>query len=289
MTPGFSAHGIGIEMPGYVAGFRAISAAGFRRVDLRLRDLAESAIPSRSILAALADNGLTPGTCPFPVDWRDGRIGVGDVIEKLGPLIDYAVDIGIERLYARVCESVPDGRTAEETLDDHRQKLLAIANRLAKAQISLAIETVGVESFRGGRAPLLPTLADVRTRLSDCFAACPNLGLLVDAFHLHAAAESVAAAVGPAIDRVFGIHVADLPGTVRSRSEILDHERALPATTGQVPVRAILAELDRLGCPAGIPVIVETLKCPQNLVNQPFGTIAEAVFASLTEQLVSEN
>lgn len=281
MIPGFSAHGLGLVSPAVDLGFQAVAAAGFRSVDLRLRDLFESGIPARSVRTLLLDNGLIPGTCPFPLDWRGPAISASAVIEELRPMLDYAGELGIERFYTRVSESLPEGSTVREAIDDHRRKLFEIAGRLADSRMSLAIETVGVESFRKGRPPLMPTLKEVRSRLADCFDARPNLGLLVDAFHLHAAGESVADAVGPFIGRVLGVHVADLPPPLKSRSEILDHERALPGTTGQVPVKSILDELRMLGCPERTPVIVECLKCPKHLRDHPFGTIAQAVFESM--------
>ncbi len=281
MIPGFSAHGLGLVPPAVDLGFQAVAAAGFRSVDLRLRDLFESGIPARSVRALLQENGLIPGTCPFPLDWRGPAISASGVIEKLQPMLDYAGELGIERFYTRVSESLPEGSSVSEAIDDHRRKLVAIADRLSDYRMGLAIETVGVESFRNGRPPLMPTLKEVRSRLADCFDECPNLGLLVDAFHLHAAGESVTEAVGPCISRVFGVHVADLPPPLKSRSEILDHDRALPGTTGQVPVKSILDDLRRLGCPERTPVIVESLKCPEHLRDQPFGTIAQAVFESM--------
>jgi sugar phosphate isomerase/epimerase len=281
MIPGFSAHGLGLIPPAADFGFPALAAAGFRCVDLRLRDLVESGIPASTVRTLLDDNGLIPGTCPFPLDWRGHAIAANAVTERLGPMLEYAGNLGIDRFYTRVSESLPEDSSPTEAIDDHRRKLVAIARRLADSGMCLAIETVGVESFRNGRPALMPTLKHVRTVLADCFAECPNLGLLVDAFHLHAADESVSDAVGPWIGRVFGVHLADLPRPLRSRSEILDHERALPGTTGQVPARSILEDLRRLGCPQRTPVIVETLKCPADLSDQPFDTIARAVFESM--------
>jgi len=281
MIPGFSAHACGIAAPAGDFGFPAIAAAGFRSVDLRLRDLVESGIPASTVRTLLNDIGLLPGNCPFPLDWRGPAIAANAVTQRLEPMLEYASELGIKSFYTRVSESLPEGSSACEAIDDHRRKLVAIACQLADSGMALAIETVGVESFRNGRPALMPTLKHVRTVLADGFAQCPNLGLLVDAFHLHAAEESVTDAVGPWIGRVFGVHLADLPRPLRSRSEILDHERALPGTTGQVPARAILEDLRRLGCPELTPVIVETLKCPAHLVEKPFEAIAQAVFESM--------
>lgn len=283
MIPGFSASGLGIKLPEHDLGLPAIAAAGFRSVDLRIRDLVESHACAREFRRRLDDLGLVPGTCQFPLDWRHESIDFADMLRKLPPFLEFAVEIGVVNFYTRVTESVPEGSSADAIVRDHRRKLIAIARSLELFGVGLALETVGVESFRDGQPPLMASLAQVRDRLAECFQQCQNLGLLVDAFHLNAAGESVEEALGPFANRVFGVHVADLPRPVPKLCEIIDHERALPGTTSQVPVKRILAELRNAGCPARTPVIVETIRCPDLLAGASFDKVVRAVFATLVD------
>ncbi len=281
MIPGFSASGIGIRPPEADLGLPAIAAAGFRAVDLRIRDLVDSRIPPAEFRRSLDDHRLVPGTCQFPLEWRDDSVNIATLLRNLPAYLEFAAEIGVINLYTRVTESVPEGASADSIVREHRRKLVAISKAIGEFRIGLALETVGVVSFRKGRPPLMASLAEVRTRLADCFDECPNLGLLVDAFHLHAAGESVEDALGPFAARVFGVHVADLPHPIASTIDIVDHERALPGSTGQVPVNRILERLRVAGCPGRTPVIVETIRCPNHLDGAPFDVIAQAVFASL--------
>lgn len=285
MIPGFSAGGLGIKLPEPDFGLPAIAAAGFRAIDLRIRDLFESRTPARELRRRLDDVGLVPGTCQFPLDWRHETANEAELIRALPPYLEFAAEIGVVNFYTRVSESVPEGASADAIVRDHRRKITAIANALEEYGIGLALETVGVESFRNGQPALMASLAQVRDRLAVCFEDCPQLGLLVDAFHLHAAGESVEEALGPFASRVLGVHVADLPGPVRNLSEIIDHDRALPGFTGQVPVNRILAALRNAGCPERTPVIVETIRCPDPFTGASFETIVRNVFATLADAI----
>jgi len=281
MIPGFSAGGIGIRPPEADLGLPAIAAAGFRAVDLRIRDLVDSRMLPSEFRRRLDDLGLVPGTCQFPLEWRDESVNLSNLLRNLPAYLEFAAEIGVVNLYTRVTESVPEGDSADSVVREHQRKLVAISKAIGEYRIGLGLETVGVVSFRKGRPPLMASLAEVRARLADCFVECPNLGLLVDAFHLHAAGESVEDALGPFAARVFGVHVADLPLPIASTIDIVDHERALPGATGQVPVNRILERLRIAGCPGRTPVIVETIRCPDHLDGAPFDMIAQAVFASL--------
>lgn len=285
MIPGFSASGLGIKLPEPDLGFSAIAATGFRAIDLRIRDLVESRITAAELRHRLDEVGLVPGTCQFPLDWRRESLHFAEFQRALPAFLEFAAEIGVVNFYTRVTESVPEGTTADAILQDHRRKLTVIAHSLEDYGIGLALETVGVESFRNGKPALMASLNQVQARLAVCFEDCPNLGLLVDAFHLHAAGESVEEALGPFASRVFGVHVADLPNPVRNLSEIIDHERNLPGSTGQVPVKQILAALRNAGCPERTPVIVETIRCPEKFAGASFEEIVRNVFSTLADAL----
>jgi sugar phosphate isomerase/epimerase len=281
MIPSFSASGVGLVLPELDFGLRSIARAGFRAVDLRIRDLFESGIDPLEIRRRLDDHGLVPGTCQFPLDWRGGNLDFEPVLTALPNYVEFAAVIGVRNFYTRVSECVPENEIAEDIIETHRIRLAAIAKLLEARQIGLALEAVGVASFRKGRPPLMASHGAIRSMLADLFDDCPNLGLLFDAFHLHAAGETVDEAVGPFGGRILGIHIADLPHRGTQRHEIIDHERALPGTTDEIPVARILSELRSTGCPIDTPVIVESIRCPAELAQAPFDVITRAVYDSL--------
>ncbi|MEI8344984.1 MAG: TIM barrel protein, partial [Candidatus Omnitrophota bacterium] len=122
----------------------------------------------------------------------------------------------------------------------------------------------------------MASLESVRTNLADLFERHDSLGLLVDAFHLHAAQENLHQALGPMLQtRIVGIHLADLPVAV-PLEQIIDNQRALPGTSSTVPVRKTLQELAQMGCDA--PVMIETVQSTQELKIAGFKEAMEIVF-----------
>lgn len=251
-----SFRGLGLTFPGMETAAQVANAAGFDALDLPIRDLFENHISPTIVRNLLADHGLAIGACPFPLDWRSRESAYLQTLNSLPAYIDYISILGVKNLYTRVSESVSNEETPESTIAWHLHRLGKIAEMLHQNQLKLGFETVGVASFRQGRPPLMPTLADVRHHLSSLFHEFPNTGLLVDAFHLHASGESLEAAISGFENRVVGVHVADLPWPTPP-DEIIDNLRSLPDTSGSVPVRQILAGLAARGISA--PVMIETV------------------------------
>ena len=256
---------------------QAASEVGFDAIDLPLRDLLEQGSPPEFVRNTLDSYGLSCGASPFPYGWRDSHAEFLSTIEKLGPFLEYAQKIGVERLYTRVEESVPIGQTRDQALVWHRERLDQIAEMVGKYHLRLGLETVGVISFRNGKEPLMANLKTVRHELADVMDRHVSLGLLVDAFHLHASNESLKDAVGPFQDRIIGVHVADLPAFVE-RENIIDDQRALPASSNTVPVMEILQGLASMNCSA--PVMIETVKYPQDLQGLQLREALELVMKS---------
>lgn len=261
MIRSHSCRGMGLNAPEIAAWAECVARAGYQAIDLPVRDLFEQAEPADDVRKIIDAQSLLLGASPFPYDWRGGdERAFQAMLSKLQALLEYAQRLGVQRFYTRVSESMPEGCTRSETLAWHRDRIDRLASLIQKFDLCLGLETVGVETFRQGRPPLMANLKSVRTDLSELFETHKNLGLLVDVFHLHAANESLADALGPLQNRIVGVHVADLPVAIH-RNEILDHVRALPGTSNAVPIRENLKELKNLNCRA--PVMVETIRPPQ--------------------------
>jgi len=207
----------------------------------------------------MADYGLLCGASPFPYDWRGSEKQYVEMLPKLPDLLGFAQEVGVSRFYTRVSESLAEGESWDQALAWHRERLDQLAALFQQYGMALGLEAIGVESFRQGRRPFLTSLHTVWQELQELFSLHANLGILVDAFHLHAVAESVEDAVGPDVARIVGVHVADLPAPCPT-DQIIDHVRALPGTSNSVPVREILQRLAEMGCNA--PVMVETVRPP---------------------------
>ena len=76
---------------------------------------------------------------------------------------------------------------------------------------------IGVASFRTGRGlPFITRLADLGQLLDSLRDEAPNVGIVLDGWHLYAAGESVEAGLAWGVERVVWIHVADLPAAAHA-------------------------------------------------------------------------
>ncbi len=163
----------------------------------------------------------------------------------------------------------------------HIQRLGSIARELDRHGIALGLEVIGVESFRTGRSePFVARLAELDQDLSPIWGESPNLGILLDAFHLYAADEVIEAGLAWGVDRVVWAHVADLPPSATpERSRIIDANRGLPGENGAVDVAGFLERLATEGYEG--PVTAEPLANCQSLVGIEADEIARRVKRSL--------
>ena len=108
----------------------------------------------------------------------------------------------------------------------------------------------------------------------------PNLGVLLDAFHLYAAGEAVEAGLRWGVSKVVWVHVADLPASATGRpAAIRDAERGLPGAHGAVDCRGLLARLARAGYDG--PVTAEPFKNCQCLADLSVARAVRRVATSL--------
>jgi sugar phosphate isomerase/epimerase len=165
----------------------------------------------------------------------------------------------------------------------HVRRIGAIARILDDHGIRLGLEVIGVESFRTGRGvPFVSRLSDLDRELGPIWSEAPNLGILLDAFHLHAAGEPVESGLAWGVDRIVWVHVADLPASASGdRSEIVDSDRGLPGENGSVDVKGFLRSLESEGYEG--PVTVEPLVGCRSLARLEPAEIAHRVKAALDE------
>jgi 4-hydroxyphenylpyruvate dioxygenase len=101
-------------------------------------------------------------------------------------------------------------------------------------------------------------LGDLDRELGAIWGESPNLGILLDAFHLYASGEPIEAGLAWGVERIIWVHVADLPpGASPDRTAIIDANRGLPGENGAVDLSHFLARIEREGYEG--PVTVEPL------------------------------
>ena len=233
------------------------AAAGFGGVDLLVRDLVEAGDDPKSLRRRMDELGVRGGAWPLPVDWRGEADRFARDLERLPGLAEAATILGLTRTGTWVLPETPErpateaGRAAhfEATVAFHRERLGAIARTLAGFGHRLGLEVIGVASSRSGRGmPFVTSLADLGRVFGALWAELPNLGILLDGFHLYAAGETIEAGLAWGVNRVVWVHVADLPASATSdRAAILDHQRGLPGENGTIDSRSLLRRLAKAG------------------------------------------
>mgnify|MGYP000890746140 CR=1 FL=1 len=260
------------------------SAVGFDGVDLMVRDIVGSGRDPRALRRRLDDAGLRSGAFPLPIDWRQVpeplfRRALGD----LPRFAETAAIMGLTRTGTWVEPEAPalpgldDEISLAVTFDQHLQRLGQMATVLDRWGVRLGLEVIGVANSRPGRGPAFitglgsPRLKDLLTRLRE---RCPLVGILVDAWHLYAAGETIDTALGWGTDAVVWVHVADLPaGSRPDRSAMIDNQRGWPGDHGAIDGRTLLRRLAESGYDG--PVTVEPMGQGQAL--GPTGAATKAL------------
>ncbi|WP_435009964.1 sugar phosphate isomerase/epimerase family protein [Tundrisphaera lichenicola] len=282
MFASFNARAVGLMGLSAEETIDLAASSGFEGVDLLIRDLLRSGSNPNSIRTMMDDRGLRGGAFPMAVDWRGDESNFRRDLDDLPRLAEAAAILGLTRTGTWVMPETPH-RSADrgELASLHIRRIGEIARILDDHGIDLGLEVIGVESFRTGSGePFITRLSDLDRELEPIWAESPNLGILLDAFHLHAAGEEIEAGLSWGIGRVVWAHVADLPASaLDDRSRIVDADRGLPGENGAVDVRGFLDRLAIEGYQG--PVTVEPMSGCRSLAGLSPREIADRVRSAL--------
>ncbi len=260
--------------------------AGFDGVDLLLRDLVESGVDLRSIRGRMDELELRGGAWPLPVRWRETPEQFAEDLRELPRYAAAAATLGLHRTGTWVLPELdasffPDpegGDLLGRTIGLHVERLGRIARILADHGSRLGLEIMGPASARRNPdAHFVHQYMLLPERLAELRAQHPNIGVLVDAFHLFAAGEGIEAGFVWGVDSVVWVHIADSVNPDRLR--VLDQERALPGDTGLADYRGLLQRLAAESYDG--PVTVEPLNRCRSLQGLDALATARRTFASL--------
>jgi sugar phosphate isomerase/epimerase len=243
---------------------RVAAQAGFDGVDLLVRDLVQSGADPQSVRGRMNELGVRGGAWPLPVHWRGDANRFADDLRELPRFASAAAVLGLHRTGTWVLPATdgvlfPGANSDDllrQTVAFHVERLGKIAEILADHGSRLGLEIMGPASARRGRgAAFAHTYHRLAHELATLRDQHPNVGLLVDAFHLFAAGEEIEAGFLWGRNSVVWVHLAD--SASQDRTQLLDQERALPGETGLADCRGLLKRLAEVGYDG--PVTVEPL------------------------------
>jgi len=247
---------VGLTLPA-AATIDLAASAGFDGVDLLVRDLLAAGDDPRELRSRGDDLGLRGGAFPMPVQWRASAAQFADDMAQLPRLAEAAAILGLSRTNTWVMPETNElpatpadrDRHHAEVVRLHVERLGVIARVLDGFGIQLGLEVIGVRSSRTGRGlPFIFRLGDLDPILGPVRAESPNVGIVLDGWHLYAAGESIEAGLAWGIPRVVVVHIADLPSSAPAdRLSMNDSDRGLPGENGAIDSKGLLQRLHNVG------------------------------------------
>ena len=269
MYASFNARALGLTLSAAET-IELAAGAGFAGVDLLVRDLLDAGEDPRALRARMDDLGLVGGAFPNPVQWRQDAATFQQELSRLPRLAEAAAGLGLRRTSTWVLPETPaltgPGADHAAVVRLHLERLGALARTLQQFDIRLGLEAIGVASFRTGRGlPFITRLAELGQLLDPLRGETPNVGVVIDSWHLYAAGESIEAGLAGRVEDVVWTHVADLPAAApRDPAAMNDNDRGLPGESGAIDCKALLQHLASAGYDG--PVTAEPMPGCRTLV-----------------------
>lgn len=241
----------------------AAGDAGFDQIELWRQDVVGFQKGAPSLKAELAKRhvALTDYQVLLDFDGAPDSIRDSKRLEALS-MLDTAVALGTDTLLAPACTR-PDCVVSRIEED-----LGWLADEAAIRGLRIAYEAMCWSTVNF----LTPAAWDLIQRLNR-----PNLGLVVDAFHIFARGRTAADLAGIPADRIFLVQLSDLTEKpdLSNIVQIARHHRLLPGH-GYFPVKTILTHLRAIGYagPMGLEVFNDDMKA-----SNPFGVACEGMAA----------
>jgi sugar phosphate isomerase/epimerase len=263
----WSARAVGLELPAETT-IEVAAKAGFEGVDFMVRDLVEAGADVDGLRGRMDDLNLRGGAWVLPMNWKNDRASFEADLKRLPIYAKAAERLGVTRTGTWVrfetdpvedLERVSDSeraRLADEATAWQIDRLGRIARILNDHGSRLGLEIIGSPVAPTGRGVrLVGTYAELSRRFGCLASEHPNVGVLVDAFHIFASGERASDALTGGVEFVVWVHLAD-PAKL-DRSSLRDEERTLPGESDSGLCERLLKILATWGYRG--PVTVEPL------------------------------
>jgi sugar phosphate isomerase/epimerase len=259
---------------------------GFAGVDLQVLDLIQSGTDPAALRLRMNDLGLRGGAWPLPVTWRGAEAQFQADLKRLPGLARAAANLGLFRtgtwVMPQTIAAAEPGSNHNElrsaTCALHLKRLGKIAGILADWGSRLGLEIMGPVTARSGPGvPFVSRYAELKQWFGELRSEHPNVGVLIDSFHLFAAGETTAAGLVWEDEAVVWVHLAD--SARPDATSVLDWERELPGSTGLGDSQGLLKLLSERQYDG--PVSVEPLNQCRSILGLDAREVARHVLAAL--------
>jgi sugar phosphate isomerase/epimerase len=244
---------IGIKIP-LPALIDLAKSTGFAGVDFDMREAL--ALPDAKAL--FTTSGIRPAQWSLPVNGAQSEWAVD--LDELAACARLAASLGAPRCATWV-PSWSDSRDLATNTAHHIDRLTPVARVLADHGCSLGLEFLGPVTLFQGHAHAfihtMPAMLDLGRKIG------PNVGLLLDAWHLFTSGGTLADQARLRASDVVHVHINDAPKGVRF-DQVIDTVRHLPLETGVLDLAGFIRTLADIGYDG--PVTTEPFNARLNAI-----------------------
>lgn len=195
-------------------------------------------------------NGCRPGSWGLPVSWYGEEQKWREDLDWLRQYAALAQEIDALRTTAVVLP-FSDELAYEDNYSLHVERLKPVSEVLHDYGCSLGLEFIGPKTLRNKKHEFLHTMDEALQLGADLG---PNVGLLLDHWHLYTSQGTIENVRRLSGRQVVAVHVNDAPAGVPVDEQV-DNVRCLPGETGVLDTAAFLKALNTIGYNG--PVTVE--------------------------------
>jgi len=175
-----------------------------------------------------------------PPDWRGDDASASAALDQTSAMVKVAHQIGIDTCCTWI---MPSSKLPFiDNWNFHVLRLRPVADALRSRDLRLGLEFVSPYHLRRQQPHEFISSPGVMLELADAIG--PNVGLLVDSFHVHASGTSFEHLAQIPASRIVHVHLNDCP--TRDMHQIKDGERMLPGE-GVIDLKRFIDALKRAG------------------------------------------
>lgn len=194
---------------------------------------------------------VAPGAWGVPFNWRGSQDEFDHGLRDMAAHAKMMQAVGVTRCSTWIMPG-SDTLTSSANHTFHFSRLKPIAQVLADHGMSFGLEFVGPRSTRKNFN--YQFLYSLMPMYEFACSINPNVGLLVDAWHMHCSESSYDDLAKIPAEKVILVHINDAPPNL-SLDDYLDHQRCLPCSTGVIDLKGLMNTLRYIGY--GGPVEIE--------------------------------
>jgi sugar phosphate isomerase/epimerase len=241
MLRALNAGAIHVSIKNLTEGIEACKIGGFDCLAMSPGLIAENSVEEVNEL--LFEAIIAPGAWGIPFNWRGTQEEYDAGLEAMKGQVQKMHDVHVSRCATWIMPGSNE-LTMEANTDFHRTRLTPIAHLLEDFGMILGLEFVGPKTTRNSFSH--PFFYDLNGMYSFAETIAPNVGLLVDAWHMHTSGSSNEDLEKIAASKIALVHINDAPTGVPN-DELKDHIRCLPCETGVIDMSGFMSSLRKIG------------------------------------------